>query len=385
MIAMLRHVWGGIKLPLPAVLLTFALLCVAHSGARADEQAAHGVQFHQEGHGWLLRDGKGMTLYVFARDEQPGKSACGKLCIVTWPPYAASSEDKADGDLSIITRDDDTRQWAFRGKPLYYYVRDVSPGDENGDGAVNGAWSIAFKEIPKPAGVSIAKTMKGWILADGKGMTLYVSDSDAPKKTPSCNADCMTKWRPLHAPQLATSDGDWSVVTRADGTKQWAYKDKPLYTYAGDFVAGDTLGDGAARGWRVLVLDPPKPVPAWLTVQSTDDADVYGDRAGMTIYVHDIAHSRRVVGPAKASDDDDGPMRRPQDWKPVLATADDKAVGDWTIVTRTNGNRQWAYKGLLAYTNVNDNKPGELNGVRRDDLTWRVIPLTGGNLNGTGA
>jgi predicted lipoprotein with Yx(FWY)xxD motif len=356
------------------------------SGARAADQTPQAIQLHQEGRGWLLRDPKGMSLYVFSKDDTPGESKCGTLCVPTWPVYAATADDKAEGDFSIIKRDDDSLQWAFRGKPLYHYSRDLAPGEMNGDGAANGAWALAFKDIEKPVGVATAKTLKGWVLVNGAGMTLYMSDADRPGKAPSCDADCITTWRPLHAPALATAIGDWSAVTRPDGSKQWAYKGKPLYSYASDFVAGDTLGDGAEKGWHAMVLDPLPPVPSWLTVQATDDANVYGDRAGMTIYVHDIAHSHRPMGVPKAEGaDDDGPMRRPQDWKPVLASADDKPVGDWTIVQRANGNKQWAYKGLLTYTNVNDGHPGQINGVRRDDLTWRVITITGDNLAGSGA
>jgi predicted lipoprotein with Yx(FWY)xxD motif len=380
---MLRRAFGGLPC---AAILAVSLLCVGPVEVRAEDQTIQGTQFHQEGRGWLLRDPKGMSLYVFSKDETPGESKCGTLCIPTWPIYAATAQDKPEGDLTIIKRDDDTLQWAFRGKPLYHYSRDRAPGEMNGDGAANGAWALAFKEIEKPVGVAVGKTLKGWVLVDGAGMTLYSSDADRPKKTPSCDVDCAKTWRPLHAPALATAMGDWTVVTRADGSKQWAYKDKPLYAYAQDFVAGDTLGDGADKGWHAMVLDPPRPVPAWLTVQATDDANVYGDRAGMTIYAHDIAHSHRPMGAAPAPGaDDDGPMRRPEDWKPVLASADDKAVGDWTIVQRANGNRQWAYKGLLTYTNANDKRPGEINGVRRDDLTWRVITVTGDNLAGSGA
>jgi predicted lipoprotein with Yx(FWY)xxD motif len=39
-------------------------------------------------------------------------------------------------------RDDGSRQWAYKGKPLYGYVADVTPGQASGDG-VNGRWHVA--------------------------------------------------------------------------------------------------------------------------------------------------------------------------------------------------------------------------------------------------
>ncbi|MGE0661043.1 MAG: hypothetical protein AB7F36_16095, partial [Reyranellaceae bacterium] len=49
----------------------------------------------------------------------------------------------------------------------------------------------------------------------------------------------------------AGAAGDWSVVTRDDGAKQWAYKGKPLYTWVKDARPGDTTGDGVNNVWHV--------------------------------------------------------------------------------------------------------------------------------------
>jgi predicted lipoprotein with Yx(FWY)xxD motif len=58
----------------------------------------------------------------------------------------------------------------------------------------------------------------------------------------------------LAAADDAKAVGDWTIVTRDDGKKMWAYKAKPLYTYARDAKAGDATGDGAANGaWKVAV------------------------------------------------------------------------------------------------------------------------------------
>ena len=91
--------------------------------------------------GKALVDGKGMTLYVFDRDAA-GKSNCSGTCATNWPPLAAASDATTSGDWTVVTRDDGTRQWAYRGKPLYHWSKDAKPGDVTGDG-VNNVWHIA--------------------------------------------------------------------------------------------------------------------------------------------------------------------------------------------------------------------------------------------------
>jgi predicted lipoprotein with Yx(FWY)xxD motif len=51
----------------------------------------------------------------------------------------------------------------------------------------------------------------------------------------------------------AKASGDWTIVTRDDGSKQWAYKGKPLYTWSKDAKAGDVTGDGVNNVWRIAV------------------------------------------------------------------------------------------------------------------------------------
>lgn len=93
--------------------------------------------------GGILTNSGGMTLYTFDKDPADGsKSACNGDCAAKWPPLMASASDKADGHYSIVTRDDGSRQWAYRGKPLYLWFKDQKPGDTTGDG-VNNVWHAA--------------------------------------------------------------------------------------------------------------------------------------------------------------------------------------------------------------------------------------------------
>ena len=90
----------------------------------------------------VLTGSNGMTLYTFDKDAD-GKSMCNGPCANNWPPLYAMDSDKASGDFGIITRDDGKKQWALKGKPLYYWSKDQKPGDKTGDGFLNGAWHVA--------------------------------------------------------------------------------------------------------------------------------------------------------------------------------------------------------------------------------------------------
>ncbi len=91
----------------------------------------------------VLVGANGMTLYTFDKDAVgSGKSVCNGPCATNWPPLAAAAGDSAGGDYSIITRDDGAKQWASKGKPLYFWSKDQKVGDKTGDG-LNGVWHVA--------------------------------------------------------------------------------------------------------------------------------------------------------------------------------------------------------------------------------------------------
>jgi predicted lipoprotein with Yx(FWY)xxD motif len=76
----------------------------------------------------------GMTLYTFDRDTaNSGKSTCNGPCATLWPPLMATASDRASGDWSVVVRDDGSRQWAYKGRPLYYYQNDKQAGERAGD------------------------------------------------------------------------------------------------------------------------------------------------------------------------------------------------------------------------------------------------------------
>ncbi|MFC3107532.1 hypothetical protein ACFQAT_24025 [Undibacterium arcticum] len=84
----------------------------------------------------------GMTLYTFDRDQM-GASSCNAACATSWPPFAAKADDRVQGDYTVITRDDGSKQWALKGRALYTWSNDAKPGDKTGDGMLNNAWHAA--------------------------------------------------------------------------------------------------------------------------------------------------------------------------------------------------------------------------------------------------
>jgi predicted lipoprotein with Yx(FWY)xxD motif len=94
--------------------------------------------------GGALTGATSMTLYTFDRDTAGnGKSVCNGFCATNWPAMIAADRAKPYGEYTIITRDDGKKQYAYKGKPLYYFVKDQKPGDKLGDGFMNGAWHLA--------------------------------------------------------------------------------------------------------------------------------------------------------------------------------------------------------------------------------------------------
>lgn len=93
--------------------------------------------------GSYMTDFAGKTLYTFDNDTTPGQSSCNGTCAVNWPPYTsgATAQGTLPAGLSVIDRPDGMKQYAWQGKPLYYYAKDTAPGQLKGDG-IGGIWHI---------------------------------------------------------------------------------------------------------------------------------------------------------------------------------------------------------------------------------------------------
>lgn len=121
--------------------LAAVALVAAGSAWAADPAAVAPTQ-----KGGMFVDAKGMTLYTFDKDAG-GKSMCNGQCATNWPPLLVADGAKPTADWTVIARDDGLKQWAYKGKPVYTWIKDTKPGDTTGDGVNNNVWHVAKPEV----------------------------------------------------------------------------------------------------------------------------------------------------------------------------------------------------------------------------------------------
>ena len=116
-----------------SVLLALFIMTIFHA-ALAQPVASNGILLTQSGH----------TLYTFDNDVVgSGVSVCNPPCSNIFPPFLATDKDTAKGDYTLITRQDGSKQWAYKGRPMYRFYADDKPGDKGGDGMNRNIWHIA--------------------------------------------------------------------------------------------------------------------------------------------------------------------------------------------------------------------------------------------------
>ncbi|MGZ5920969.1 MAG: hypothetical protein ACXWLT_04305 [Rhizomicrobium sp.] len=181
-----------------------------------------------------------------------------------WTPAYAPELAKGMGAFSIAVRADGRRQWAYNRVPLYTYNDDAAPDDINGLSAQADAQiAFAYRNF-MPASLTIkVLPFRGPIMVTSEGKTVYVQVRNHNQfggrenrggfqfsyleskaiGAEGCVEECLKKWTPVTAPVDAQPSGLWQIYTRADGTRQWAYKGAALYTYSADKTAGDNFGN----------------------------------------------------------------------------------------------------------------------------------------------
>lgn len=359
----------------------------------------------------VFADEKGWTLYTADRDTD-GVSLCDGDCVKIWIPAEASPEAQPAGYWSIIQRGDGARQWAFRGKPVYTYASDVTEpqftstlqllkhaGGEGRGQDVDGHHVLELRPdqwTERPSGIRVqeVRAAPGYVLTDTHGLPLYAHDG-APND--SGRGDAIGEWTPFAAPAAVQPEGDFTILIGKDGARQWAYKGKPLYHFAGDRDYGDVNGIDAVRGFRpiyilryfmpqavtvrsdryyggLLTLSDGRPLYARETTNGTNVGVLRGDRGYQQI--------GKKIG-LKGCDAD-----CEKSWEPLIASDTDRPNGFWTLYARADGKKQWAYYGYALYSPVTrELKSTEIydeytnferlpDGAVRDLLPmhWRVAP-----------
>jgi len=274
-----------------SLTLMFVLMLMVVPAALAAGNAVNMVANPTLGN--ILTDSDGRTLYRFTKDTLNVSSACYGGCAVNWPPLLIEDGNPVAGEgvngnmLGVLTRTDGTRQVMYNGMPLYYYNKDVNPGDTLGQ-LVGNVWFIVHPNtttISSGQGTTVRASQNdalGPFLTDKDGRTLYLFTKDSENKS-VCYAGCANTWPPLLVgavdPTLDGIGGTLGVAVRNDGNRQVTYGGKPLYYFAPDTAPGDTKGQGVGSVWYVVApvaaaapaAAPAAPVPAALP--TTGDGD----------------------------------------------------------------------------------------------------------------
>ena len=327
-----------------------ALAFVPVSASAIDAPLPSDVAARDMGGGRLFVSAEGLTLYTFKRDrEQPGMSTCVDECANLWPPVVATAAAEPVGAWTVIARPDDTPQWAYRGEPVYTYALDTSPGTMVGEKA-SGSWDVLYEAVDTPPNVVIRPTIQGQTLSDLNGRTIYTGPAS------ECDESCISDWRPVEAPWLARTIGDdWAINQRADGLPQWAYKEQPLYTYAGDFNQNDRNGADADGDWQAVILQDAPAVPEWVAFQETDIGPVMTTPDRMTLY-YIFGDWEKI----RATTCDESCVEA--NWVPMIAPEQNSSVGNWATRPLADGRPQWTYLGRPVSTFKGDRMPGDTYG-----------------------
>ncbi|HEY4366665.1 MAG TPA: hypothetical protein VGN07_05475 [Steroidobacteraceae bacterium] len=312
-------------------------------------------------------------------------------CQQVWPPVVAAADAKPVGKKwTIIDRKDGTKQWAYDGLPLYISSMDHKPGDvlggTRGVGRGGGSGVVRIPAGPTPdipPELAMEPTVTGHMLVNHKGYSVYVSDKDAPGKS-NCDAKCLTQWSPIIAPETAKEQGEWTVIERSPGVKQWAFRKQPLYTYIQDSRI-HSLSGSDVPGWHNAYTQRALPPPKEFTVQDSRIGQVLADSHGKTIYIYsctddaldqlacDNPTTTQVYRMAICGNGD--PKVCQETFPYVPAAADAKAESRfWTVMTidpntghlATEGQpgamHVWAYRDRPVYTYGPDRRPGDADG-----------------------
>lgn len=319
-------------------------------------------------------------------------------CTDLWPPVVAPADAEPVGKWTILERKDGTRQWAYDEHPLYTSIRDHEPGDVIGGttrepGGDGPAVRVPVAPPPSiPAGFAIKTSALGRLLTTDEGFSVYSYDKDTAEKT-MCDSVCTRTWEPLLAPQTAQAEGDWSIMERAPGVRQWTYRQQPLYAYAPDERSNRTssLEGSDVDGWRNVYTQQAPPPPSSFTVQDSIAGKVLADSRGMTIYTYHCGDDSQ----------DQLSCDHPEDTQvyriSMCGGSAEKCLESWPYVIAENGVegssltwsviqidpktghlaepgdadslRVWAYRDRPVYTYSGDKRPGDVNGAGNGE--WR--------------
>ena len=308
-------------------------------------------------------------------------------CLQLWPALYAPEGAKETGKWTAVTRPDGKKQWAYDGYALYTSSRDKLPGDTYGGTNRKAEGDApAYREPvgPKPGVPSqfgVYQVAQGRLLTTAKEYSVYTSDRDGPN-TSNCDTGCLQAWAPILAPESAVSQGDWAVIERSPGVKQWAFRKRPLYARIADRKVHGYEGSDEPGWHNVFVQKAPAP-PKGFTMQDTRGGVVLADSRGHTIYLYSCADDALDQ---QACDNPDSPQAYRfaicgggdpdvcvRTFPYVIADKDAKAESrTWTVMDidpktghrasagQTGALHVWAFRDRPVYLFGGDKDPGDV-------------------------
>ncbi len=250
---------------------------------------------------------------------------------------------------------------------------------------------VALQDQPRPAEILLGKTDEGIVFTDSRGMTLYYLSVDVKPGASACTDEktlggkapggdpypypdggAVTACTYENPPLLAKnprSVGEFAVIDRPGGGKQWAFRGMPLYTSIRDYKPGDAFGfssmygGGGGAGAGGAGAGPayaPVILPPEVRINTLGTARLLSDNAGYTLYTYALDSRGKSSCEGTCA----------QTWKPLLAPSVAVPSGDWTITTRSDKSLQWAFKGKPLYTSARDIEPDMMSGA--GEANWEV-------------
>lgn len=233
----------------------------------------------------------GATVYTWDGDR-PNKSNCDDSCLKSWTPVLAPEVGASSREeWSVIERTSGVKQWAYRGRPLYTYMADPGPGALHGQDIAG--WNAVYTQLAPPAPPEFTRqdSAAGVVLADSKGKTIYIYNCgddavdqllcdhpDTPQdyRYAVCGGGdpkrCLTTFPYVIATSTKGANEAWSVVSidpatgkraqpgQADALQVWAYRDRPVFTFARDerpgMIKAQNWGEfyGQRNGYKAFFL-----------------------------------------------------------------------------------------------------------------------------------
>lgn len=211
----------------------------------------------------------------------------------------------------------------------------------------------------------------GHYLVGPNDLTLYLYTRDESDVS-NCSGRCLANWPALTVQSEeeltlpAGLAGELDVIKRADdGTLHVTYNGMPLYYWVRDTKAGETTGQGVGDVWYVV-----NPSPTLRVAEDEALGTYLVDGTGMTLYLY----TRDEEGTSNCSG------RCAVNWPPTVIAYGEPVAGEGvdadaiSVITREDGARQIAYKGMPLYGWINDKEAGDTTGQGVGEVWYVVAP-----------